>query len=162
MNNSANNLIELLKSKNQSLALAESCTGGALASTITQVSGVSDTFKGSVVCYASEAKINILNVSAADIDQYTAVSEQVSLQMAQGAKKIFNTDWAISTTGYAGPNGGNGECCVGTVFITVIGHNFIKTTKYVFPDLSREEFINKVCEQCLQDLMTYMVIPRPQ
>lgn len=110
---------QLLVDKKATLATAESCTGGNIAHLITAMPGSSVYFKGSVVAYANETKINILNVNAQDIDQNGAVSETVVKQMAQGARKALNTDYAIATSGIAGPTGGTPEKPVGTVWIAV-------------------------------------------
>ncbi|HDR91199.1 MAG TPA: nicotinamide-nucleotide amidohydrolase family protein [candidate division Zixibacteria bacterium] len=107
---------KILESKGKTLACAESCTGGLLASRIVDVSGASGWFMGSAVTYSNEAKAQILGVSRDDIACYGAVSPQVAAQMAEGAAKIYGADYAMSTTGIAGPSGGTPEKPVGTVF----------------------------------------------
>ncbi len=107
---------EILKEKNLSLATAESCTGGLLSSRIVNIPGSSEWFMGSAVTYSNEAKAAILGVSKMDIEKHGAVSAPVAGQMAGGAVKIFNSDYALSTTGIAGPTGGTPEKPVGTVF----------------------------------------------
>ncbi|MFI3265939.1 MAG: competence/damage-inducible protein A [Rikenellaceae bacterium] len=103
----------------QSLAVAESCTGGYLASRFTSMSGASAYFKGGVVAYSNDIKSSVLGVSAEDIERYGAVSEQVALQMADGVRKLCGASYALATTGIAGPEGGTAEKPVGTVWIAL-------------------------------------------
>jgi len=107
----------LLVNSDATLATAESCTGGAVASQITSVPGSSRYFEGSVVSYSNAIKMNVLGVSAETLERYGAVSEQTAREMAEGARKVLNTTFAISTTGIAGPDGGTPEKPVGTVWI---------------------------------------------
>ncbi|KAA6436951.1 competence/damage-inducible protein A [Dyadobacter flavalbus] len=107
----------LLMNSNATLATSESCTGGYVASQITSVPGSSRYFEGSVVSYSNAIKINVLGVSAETLERYGAVSEQTAREMAEGARKVLNTTFAISTTGIAGPDGGTAEKPVGTVWI---------------------------------------------
>jgi len=109
----------LLSQKNVTLAAAESCTGGKIAQTLTSVPGSSAYFKGSAVTYATRAKIDILEVSKELIEQYSVVSAPVAEAMAVNAKKIFHADYAISTTGNAGPDKGEADAEVGTVYIGI-------------------------------------------
>jgi len=108
---------QLLNKNNLTLATAESCTGGYLAHMITSVPGSSRYFKGSVIAYSNEVKIAQLGVSAEDLKQHGAVSEEVAKAMAKGVRKELNADIAIATTGIAGPDGGTVEKPVGTVWI---------------------------------------------
>ncbi|MFV0536420.1 MAG: CinA family nicotinamide mononucleotide deamidase-related protein [Dysgonomonas sp.] len=108
---------ERLFEKGLSIGTAESCTGGNIAHLITSIPGSSHYFKGSVVSYANEEKVNILHVSTDSLAQYGAVSEAVAVEMAQGAQRVLNVDCSISTTGVAGPDGGTDEKPVGTVWI---------------------------------------------
>ena len=108
---------QLLNKNNLTLATAESCTGGYLAHMITSVPGSSRYFKGSVIAYSNEVKIAHLGVSAEDLKQHGAVSEEVAKAMAEGVRKELNADIAIATTGIAGPDGGTVEKPVGTVWI---------------------------------------------
>lgn len=109
----------LLKQNNFTLSTAESCTGGSIANLITSVSGASNYFKGSIVAYANEVKSDILQISKSDIKKFGAVSEPVVIQMAEGVKKLLKTDYAIATSGIAGPSGGTPEKPVGTVWIAL-------------------------------------------
>ncbi|MCE7072442.1 competence/damage-inducible protein A [Dyadobacter sp. CY327] len=107
----------LLVQHNATVGTAESCTGGFVANQITSVPGASQYFQGSVVSYSNEVKINVLGVSPQTLEAFGAVSEQTAREMAEGARKVLNTTFAISTTGIAGPDGGTAEKPVGTVWI---------------------------------------------
>lgn len=108
---------ELLKDRQYTLACAESCTGGRLADTLTNIPGSSAYMQGGVVAYSNEAKIALLDVDENTIQKFGAVSKQVALQMAKGAAHRFEADVSVSTTGIAGPTGGSKEKPVGTVWI---------------------------------------------
>ena len=122
----------LLKEKHSTLSTAESCTGGYLAHLITKVPGASDYFQGSVIAYSNQVKHDFLGVSEDSISLYGAVSEQVVKEMAEGARQRFNTDFAISISGIAGPDGGTIEKPVGTVWIAVASKTGITTKKFMF------------------------------
>lgn len=115
----ARELGDRLRGAEQTLALAESCTGGLLASTITDVPGSSDYFDRSLVTYSNEAKQELLGVSRESLDADGAVSEAVAVEMAAGVRDTAGTTWGVSTTGIAGPGGGTEEKPVGTVCIGV-------------------------------------------
>ena len=110
-------VLNLLKGQNGSLALAESFTGGQIANAITDIPGASSVFSGSIVCYSDEAKMNLIGVPRETVQKYTAVSQPVAEAMAVGAAKSLNATYAMSATGYAGPDGGSEETPVGTVFL---------------------------------------------
>ena len=110
---------DILCQRQLTLATAESCTGGAIASRFTAMAGASAYFNGGVIAYANEVKCNILGVNNSDIEQQGAVSETVARQMAEGARKALQSDYAIATTGIAGPMGGSAEKPVGTVWMAV-------------------------------------------
>ncbi len=118
--------------KKQTLSLAESCTGGAIAEQITAQSGVSAFFKGSIVSYATEIKSTVLGVEKELIKNHTVVSKEVAEAMALQSAKIFNTDYAISTTGIAGPTKGDTDDEVGTVFIAIASPSGVYTEKFSF------------------------------
>lgn len=113
----------ILIDKDLTLAVAESCTGGAIASKFTAQAGASAYFLCGVVSYSNESKSNVLGVNMSTITQFGAVSEQVAMAMAQGAKVISGANFAISTTGIAGPTGGSKEKPVGTVWIGIATPN---------------------------------------
>lgn len=123
---------KLLLNKKASISSAESCTGGNIARLITSIPGSSSYFKGSIIAYSNEIKIKLLNVNPSDIDKFGAVSEEVVTQMALGVRKALNTDYSISTSGIAGPDGGTAEKPVGTVWIAVAGPEGVIAKKYVF------------------------------
>ena len=110
---------KLLMDRMLTLSVAESCTGGSIASRFTAMPGASAYFKGGVVTYWNQTKSLLLNVSADTIARYGVVSEQVVRQMAEGARRAADTHYAIATTGMAGPSGGTPEIPVGTVWIAV-------------------------------------------
>jgi nicotinamide-nucleotide amidase len=110
-------VVEQLRSMEKTIALAESCTGGLLANSFTDIAGASKVFAGSAVCYSNDAKINILGISECLLAQHGAVSAECAEAMAVAATEKFGTDYALSVTGFAGPGGGTDENPVGTVFI---------------------------------------------
>lgn len=112
-----NELGECLRATDSRLATAESCTGGLLASTLTDVSGSSDWFAGSVVAYANDVKEKLLGVPAGLIAEHGAVSEPVVLAMARGALQAVGADLAVAISGVAGPTGGTPDKPVGTVWM---------------------------------------------
>jgi nicotinamide-nucleotide amidase len=122
----------LLTRKNATLATAESCTGGKIAQVITSVSGASNYFKGSVVSYATESKISVLGISSELIKEHSVVSFEVAKEMALAAKKIMNSDYAIATTGNAGPSKGDGNSEIGTVFIAIATPNTVIVEEFNF------------------------------
>ena len=108
-----------LTAKGKTLAVAESCTGGRIAKSFTENAGASAYFKGSVVTYATESKVKILNVSEKDIKDHSVVSKEVAETMARNVRTLFNSDYGISTTGNAGPDKGDSDVEVGTVWIAI-------------------------------------------
>ena len=108
---------ELLKQKNATIATAESCTGGRLAAALNALPGSSAYYLGSVVAYANEVKQQVLGVEQDTLTQHGAVSEQTVREMAEGVRRLMRTDYAIATSGIAGPDGGSKEKPVGTVWI---------------------------------------------
>ncbi len=108
-------LIDLLTVKNQTIAFAESCTGGLVSSMITDLSGASRIFKGSIVCYDNEIKTSLLKVAPKTISDFGAVSEACVQEMAIGARELLKTDYALSLSGIAGPTGGSAQKPVGTL-----------------------------------------------
>lgn len=116
----AKSIIEILKSRAETVSVAESLTGGGLGHALTQVPGASAVFIGGVVAYTSDVKVNVLGVKQSTIDQHTVVSEEVAIEMAQGAIEKLGSTWAIATTGIAGPGDYMG-IREGTVWIAICG-----------------------------------------
>ena len=125
-------VLEELKAAGKTLATAESCTGGTIAKMLTAIPGSSEVFKGTVVSYATSVKEEVLGVNHDDVEKYTVVSQQVAEQMATGVKKLLKSDYAVATTGIAGPGGGTEENPVGTVWIAVAGPNGVISKKCNF------------------------------
>ena len=146
----------ILKSRKATISTAESCTGGNIAHLITSISGCSSYFKASVVAYSNEIKANVLAVNPSDIDKYGAVSEEVVKQMADGAMRIFNTDYAIATSGIAGPDGGTIEKPVGTVWIAVASKDRTWAGKFIFSN-DREINIRRASSTALDCLRRFLL-----
>ena len=122
----------LLKEKGQTICTAESCTGGKIAQLITSIPGSSAYYKGSVIAYDNEVKAGLLGVPEEILEKYGAVSEQAVRLMAEGARKLLNTDFAVATSGIAGPDGGTESKPVGTIWISVASGKGTVAEKYVF------------------------------
>lgn len=146
----------LLKSHHKTLATAESCTGGYVSHLITSVPGSSSYYKGSVISYANEVKENELGVSNQILKTQGAVSEACVTQMAEGVRKKLNTDYAIATSGIAGPDGGTPEKPVGTVWIAVSGPNATIAKQFNMGD-NRERTIQRSAIQGL-DMLRKMLL----
>ena len=123
---------ELLKEKKQTVSTAESCTGGKIAQMITSIPGSSDYFKGSVIAYDNSIKKHLLDISNDLLLKYGAVSKQVVERMAKGARKLLATDFAVATSGIAGPDGGTESKPAGIVWIAVSSHKGTVSEKYIF------------------------------
>ncbi len=123
---------KILQERGQNLATAESCTGGNIAGLITAVPGSSAYFQGGVVAYSSALKQSVLGVLEETLLRHGAVSEAVVKEMAAGACREFGTDWAIATSGVAGPGGGSDDTPVGTVWIAVAGPVTVKAKCFNF------------------------------
>jgi len=146
----------LLASKNNTLCFAESCTGGELAAAFTLNPGASKSFKGGIITYATQMKEDILNVPHAVIDEFSVVSGEVAEKMAASAKALFKADYAIATTGNAGPSKGDSDAEIGTVFIGLATPNGVISEKYQLGK-NREQVVkkavNKAFELLLKELM---------
>ena len=106
-----------LRNLDKTLAVAESCTGGLLSSSFTEVPGISKVFHGGAVCYHNDAKVQILDVPESMIEQHGAVSEEVAIAMATGACEKYGSDYGLSVTGFAGPTGGTQVLPVGSIYL---------------------------------------------
>ena len=147
---------KLLTDQNKTLALAESCTGGYIGHKITEVPGCSKYFKGALISYSNDVKINNLNVKPEDLEKHGAVSEQVVKQMAEGARKVFSSDYAIATSGIAGPDGGTDDKPVGTVWIALSGPHETIAKKFLFGN-HRLRNINMTTFSALNLLRVYLI-----
>lgn len=140
MNRLCEDIVKLLIQNNITLSCAESCTGGLIAKSITDISGCSQAFYGGVIAYDNSVKINVLGVDKDTLNSLGAVSYEVAKEMALGVKKICNTDIGISTTGIAGPLGGTKEKPVGTVYIGFANKDGADARLLkLCPSLSRDE-----------------------
>jgi nicotinamide-nucleotide amidase len=139
----------LLKENKFTLATAESCTGGKIAATITAVPGASNYFKGSVVSYATATKIGVLGVDKTTIETYGVVSAEVATKMALGLQKMMHVDYAIATTGNAGPSKGDIAADLGTVFIAVAGPKGVFVEEFNFGQ-PREKVIDRAVGKSLE------------
>ncbi|MDR2910524.1 MAG: competence/damage-inducible protein A [Bacteroidales bacterium] len=140
----------LLNDKCKTLSIAESCTGGYVSHQITSVQGCSGYFKGSVIAYSNSIKQSVLGVNTELLEKYGAVSEQAAKEMATGARNVFNTDFALATTGIAGPGGGSEEKPVGMVWIAVADESNVFTAKFQFGNGSREKNIIRSGQTAMQ------------
>lgn len=148
----------LLTKKKMTLATAESFTGGKISELLTANPGASHYFKGSIVSYATEAKIDVLGVSKQLIEKHSVVSEEVVLAMASNVKKLFKTDFAIATTGNAGPTKGDSDVEVGTVFIGIAtpAHIFaIKLQQGSQRERIVNRSVNKAFELLYKEILKY-------
>jgi nicotinamide-nucleotide amidase len=139
----------ILKSNGLTVSVAESCTGGMLGAAFTDNSGSSAYFKGGLIAYSNDVKIEQLKVSKATIDTFGAVSEQTAIEMARNISTLFDTDFGLSITGIAGPDGGTTEKPVGTVWIGVADRLSAKAFQYKFGNdrsLNRERAVSKALE----------------
>jgi len=149
------NIAQTLTQKNLSLSTAESCTGGRLASIMTEVPGASAYFKGSIVSYATSAKHDVLNIPRAFIKKHSVVSAEITKEMAIRVKRMFNSDLAIATTGNAGPTKGDSDAEIGTVFIALAYGGKVKVEKFNFGN-HRERVTQKAVNKALEMLYDHL------
>ncbi|MBK5202396.1 MAG: competence/damage-inducible protein A [Prolixibacteraceae bacterium] len=147
---------KLLMKKNTTVGVAESCTGGNIAHFFTSNSGSSDYFKGGVVSYTNEIKKEVLGVKKETLDKYTVVSREVSIEMAEGAKRLLSTDYAISTTGFVGPTGGTKDIPMGTVWIAVAGKRGSVAKKFIFT-MDRKRNIVRASQAAINMLRLFII-----
>lgn len=141
-------LVKHCMEKNMTLAVAESCTGGLLGAKIVGVPGASQVFKGGILCYADEIKVNLLNVPAAMIEDEGVVSSSCAEAMAQGVRKLFDVDLAVAVTGIAGPSGGTDEKPVGLVFLSAATEEAVLVQGFKFEG-NRTEIREQAVEAAL-------------
>ncbi len=141
-----------LSERGETIAFAESCTGGLLSAQFSKWPGVSKIFFGSVVAYANEAKENFLGVARETLRKHGAVSSEVAIEMASGAKLRFGSAWAVSITGIAGPTGGSTEKPVGTVFVGLVGPQLEQSARKQFSG-DRQEIQKAAAEYAFELLL---------
>lgn len=146
-----------LTAKGKTLATAESCTGGAIASQLTALAGASKYFLGGVVAYSNEVKECALGVNHSTLEQHGAVSEQTVREMAEGVRKRFDSDYAIATTGIAGPDGGTLTKPVGTVWIAVASRTHTEAALLSFPGRRRQQNIDRSVNQAFAMLIRMLI-----
>lgn len=149
-------LVAFLAKRKGTLAVAESCTGGLLANRITNVPGASVVLLAGYICYANEAKIDILGIDPKLIEEHGAVSEPVARVMAEGARKRAGSTYALATTGVAGPSGGSDEKPVGTVYVALASETETKIEKLFFPS-DRETFKQLVAQAAFEMLRRKLI-----
>ena len=142
----------VMKERGLSLSTAESCTGGRIASLLTAMAGASDYFKGGVVAYSNEVKESVLGVRRETLEQHGAVSEETVRQMAEGVRRLTGSDYAVATTGVAGPGGGTAEKPVGTVWIGIASAHGTEAKLVRYGD-RREQNIARTCNEVLATLV---------
>ena len=138
-----NDIFNFLDKTNKTISFAESCTGGALSSSLTMIPGASKVFLGSIVSYSTYSKQKLLNIDKSDLDKYSPVSERIAITMAENVKKQFKSDYSISVTGNAGPSTDGQKSNVGDCFIAISSENEIFCEKFNV-NQSREDFIEVV------------------
>lgn len=146
-----------LTERSLTLATAESCTGGTIASQLTAQAGASAYFKGGVVAYSNEVKECALGVQHSTLEAHGAVSEETAREMAEGVRKRLGADLAIATTGIAGPDGGTKEKPVGTVWIAVADATHTEAQLLSFPGRRRQQNIDRTVNQAFSMLMKLVV-----
>lgn len=154
-------LLQCLYDNGQTLGTAESCTGGMIAQAIIAVPGASNYFRGGIVSYANDIKVRLLHVSEATIAEKTVVSEEVARQMVEGACEALGCDYAISSTGVAGPGGGTPENPVGTIWIAYGTKDDVRTLKLTEDD-GRDINISRATNAALKGFIDYYKEKNPE
>lgn len=155
---------EMLWRDHKTLSVAESCTAGRISSVITAVPGSSNYFKGGLICYADEVKMGLLNVDADLVAEKTAVCEEVVKQMVIGANKLFDTDYAVAVSGFAGPggpDGGRSGVIVGTIWVAVGTSDNIVTCK-IEEDNGRDKNLSSATSLAMRMLRDFLKELRPK
>jgi nicotinamide-nucleotide amidase len=151
-----NVLVRLLTDRNQTLAIAESCTGGCIANRITNVPGASVVFLAGLTTYANDTKKRFLRVRARTLTRHGAVSDAVAREMAKGARNQTGADFGLSVTGIAGPGGGTLKKPVGTVFIGLAGLHGTVAKRFLYP-YDRETFKQVTAQTALNQLRLFVL-----
>ncbi len=145
----------LLEEKHLKVATAESCTGGLIGDTITNIPGNSEYYEGGIVSYSNDMKIKFLGVDERILAEYGAVSEQTAREMADGVRRVTGVDIGIATTGIAGPGGGTEKKPVGLVYISISTSEATEVKKHIFHG-NRRENKEQACRAALTILLNYL------
>ncbi|MFC3705808.1 CinA family protein [Devosia honganensis] len=156
----AKQVIDILAERNQTIVTAESCTGGLIAATLTDIPGASAALYGGFVTYANAAKSRMIHVQPRLINDYGAVSNQVARAMADGARNTVHADFAVAATGIAGPDGGSDKKPVGLVYVAVSSSLATVVIEHRFGDLGRDG-IRKATVEAALDLVLQVVTSDP-
>lgn len=151
-------ILNYLRANEKTLALAESCTGGLVASAFTGLCGASKVFLGGFVCYSNDAKVEMLDVPECLIEQHGAVSAECAVAMADGAAERLGADYALSVTGFAGPSGGTPENPVGTIYVGYHSPVGSWAVKFIYPgerQTVREMAVNRALDTMRRKLLKY-------
>lgn len=148
-------VFDLLINKGMTFASAESCTGGNIAHLITLIPGSSEVFRGAAVTYATPTKTKVIGVPAAMIDEFGVVSREVAESMAQGVRRLMESDFGVATTGVAGPSGGTEETPVGTVCMALATPQGVSSQCCHF-DGDRQSVINQATQAVYKMLYDWM------
>jgi len=149
-------IVNLLKRKKLKIAIAESCTGGMLSSTITSVSGSSKVFNLGLVAYSNQSKIKVLKVSKNIMRKYGSVSEQVCKAMVKNVSKIGKANVSVSITGIAGPSGGTKIKPVGLVYVGIKKGNRTEVKKYLFKNKGRAYIQKTAVNKSLELILSFL------
>lgn len=152
----AHAVVLTLSAKKQTLATAESLTGGAIGAEVTSVSGASNVYLGGIISYTNQVKENMLHVPAEIIRTYDAVSPECAFSMAENCRVLFQSDFALSATGFAGPAGGNKNYPVGTVFIALSSKHDTVVQKLFFTNPKRDEVREMTANFALKLLLSQL------
>ncbi len=148
--------VKMLKEKQSTLATAESCTGGLIAKSITDIAGSSAVLVGGIVTYTNRIKTDVLGVDADIITEYTEVSHACAKAMAKRAREVFGTDYALSATGYAGPGGGTEKDPTGTVYIGIATPTGVRSERICVENATRSQVRNTATYHALTMLLNEM------
>jgi len=160
MNSLEDIVARLLTNQGLTIAVAESCTGGLIAHRLTNVPGSSAYFVGGVVAYANEVKEQVLGVSGETLATHGAISEETVREMARGARRLFDTDVAISAAGIAGPTGGTPQKPVGLVYVALAASDQERCERHLWQG-DRLENKRRTSEAALEMLRRYLEARRP-
>ena len=148
--------VKALKEKQTTVSTAESCTGGLIAKSITDAAGSSAVIAGGMVTYTNRIKIDVLGVDIKIIEEHTEVSYACAEAMAERAREMFGTDYALSATGYAGPGGGTEKDPTGTVYIGIATPSGVRSERICVENATRTQVRNTVTHYALQLLVNEM------